>query len=114
MLVSVLQRPAAASLQPPPSPVFFFFFFFFQIVPETDEFLNTWSSSKFFVLFPLHVFGVRSLGQAGVVGTLAGVTLARRPRRPRLAPRTGVSRLSLGSSLSRAPVFSVTRNTSWT
>lgn len=92
--------------------------FFPETVPESDMFLNTAGLGApplcSFFLFPLHVFGVRSLCQAGIVGTVAGVTLARRTRRPRLACRAGVSWLSLGSSLSRASVFTITMNTSWT
>lgn len=52
--------------------------------------------------------------QAGVVGTLAGVTLARRTWRSRLTVRAGVSWLSLGSSLSWASVFAITRHTGGT
>lgn len=58
-------------------------------------------------LSPLDIFGVGSLCQTGIIGTLARVTLARRPRGSRLAVRAGVSRLALGSGLSWASIFAV-------
>lgn len=90
----------------------------FLIQTDTTKFINTAGlqapcvCSSF--LSPLNIFGVGSLCQAGVVGTLAGVTLARGAWRTRLTVGTGVSWLSLGSGLSRASVFTVTRQTSWT
>lgn len=65
-------------------------------------------------LSPLDIFDVGSVRQAGVVGTLAGVTLASRAWGSRLAMGAGVSWLALGSSLSWASVFTVTRQTGWT
>lgn len=64
-------------------------------------------------LSPLHIFVVGPLCQAGIVGTLGWVALASRARRSRLTVGAGVSWLSLGSGLSRASVFAVTRHTCW-
>ncbi len=60
------------------------------------------------------IFDVGSLCQAGVVGTLAWVTLARRTWWSWLTMGAGISWLSLGSGLSRASVFTITWKTGWT
>lgn len=87
------------------------------IQTDTTKFINTAGLQAPCVcssLSPLDIFDVGSLRQAGVVGTLAGITLTRGTCRSRLTVGTGVSWLSLGSGLSRASVFTVTRQTSWT
>lgn len=88
----------------------------FLIQTDMTKFINTaWLQALYVSSFldPLHIFSVGSLCQACVVGTLGGVTLARRTRRSRLTVGAGVSWLSLGSGLSRASIFTVTRHTRW-